>query len=361
MSYLVEFGPFRLDFERRLLLQSGVPLPLPAKALEVLLALVHRRGQLVSKDDLMSAVWPDAFVEEGNLSQSIYVIRRALGDSVEDHRYILTIPGRGYQFVAEVSELTQLEPTPVANPARLPSKEPNLPNWIAAVTSVMRGRNTGWILAIALIAIAFAIGIATCIPPTARYFNNRGVRLQQKGEINEAIREYGRALKLDSNYPEAHYNMADAYEEIPNYDKALEEYQRAMDADPTFYPAYINLSRLYILRLRDYGAALRLVDRALTLNPQQSAVQYSLLKNYAWANLELGQLGQAEQKLNSAIKLNSDRGAAHCLLAKTLDLQERAPEAFKEWEACAAFSNQTDVEPEWRNEAQEKLRKEAAQ
>jgi tetratricopeptide (TPR) repeat protein len=186
------------------------------------------------------------------------------------------------------------------------------------------------------------------------------VELQQRGEIKAAIEDYQRAIRLNPGYAEAHYNLADAYEEIPDYDKALEEYQRAINADFTFYPAYNNLSRLYILRRRDCGAALRLLDRAMNLKPQEPSVQYSLYKNYGWANFELRQLGQAEQNLKTAVTLDADRGAAHCLLAKVRDAQGKGASALGEWEACAAYASQPEVEPEWRNEAQERLGKEVA-
>jgi len=103
-----------------------------------------------------------------------------------------------------------------------------------------------------------------------------------------------------------------------------------------------------------------LLDRAMNLKPQEPSVQYSLHKNYGWADFELRQWGQAEHNLRLAVALNSELGAAHCLLAKVLDAQERAAVALAEWESCAAYSSQEEVEPEWRNEAQERLGKEAA-
>jgi Tfp pilus assembly protein PilF len=159
-----------------------------------------------------------------------------------------------------------------------------------------------------------------------------------------------------SNYAEAHYNLADAYEEIPDYVKALEQYQSAIDIDPTFYPAYNNLSRLYILREKDPGAALRLLDRAISLQPKEPSVQYTLYKNYGWANLEMGQMGQAEQNLRIAVGLNPQRGSAHCLRAMVMNRQGKPNDALPEWESCLRYSYQSEVEPEWRNAAQEVLR-----
>lgn len=214
-----------------------------------------------------------------------------------------------------------------------------------------------WAVLFGAAALALMLALVELLPSVGRYYNNRGVELQQKGQIQAAIEQYQRALSLKRSYPEAHYNLADAYEEIPNYDKALAEYQRAIDADVSFYEAYNNLSRLYILRKHDYGAAMRLLDRALSLKPQELSVRYSLYKNYAWANFELHQLGQAEQNLRFAVALDANRGAAHCLLAKVLDAQGRTTVAVSEWELCAAYSSQEEVEPEWRNEAVERLSK----
>lgn len=101
---LYQFGPFCLDARERVLLRDGRLVPLPAKALRTLLALVLSRGHLVEKDVLMGEVWPDEFVEEGNLAQHIFTLRRALGESSQSPKYIETVPRRGYRFVATVSE-----------------------------------------------------------------------------------------------------------------------------------------------------------------------------------------------------------------------------------------------------------------
>jgi eukaryotic-like serine/threonine-protein kinase len=80
-KHFYEFGPFRLDPRRRLLLRGNDPVSLTPKALETPIVLVENRARLVSKDDLMKALWPDSFVEESNLSQNVFVLRKALGDS----------------------------------------------------------------------------------------------------------------------------------------------------------------------------------------------------------------------------------------------------------------------------------------
>ena len=100
------FGPFRLDTSEKMLLREGRPVPLTPKAFEILAALVRRGGHLVDKDELLKAVWPDSFVEDSSLTQNIYVLRKALGDDAEEHRYIETVPRRGYRFVADVEEVS---------------------------------------------------------------------------------------------------------------------------------------------------------------------------------------------------------------------------------------------------------------
>src|SRR6185295_2908661 len=96
---IYEFGPFRLDPIKRVLLKEEELVQLTPKAFETLLALVERRGQLFEKDELMQRLWPDSFVEEGTLTVNISTLRKALGEHRGEHRYIVTVPGRGYCFV----------------------------------------------------------------------------------------------------------------------------------------------------------------------------------------------------------------------------------------------------------------------
>jgi DNA-binding winged helix-turn-helix (wHTH) protein/Tol biopolymer transport system component len=104
---LYDFGIFRLDPHKRLLLRGNEPVSLTPKAVETLIVLVENRDRVVSKDDLMKMLWPDSFVEESNLSQNIFMLRKALGGSAQEKRYILTVPGRGYQFTETVREVAE--------------------------------------------------------------------------------------------------------------------------------------------------------------------------------------------------------------------------------------------------------------
>jgi TolB-like protein/DNA-binding winged helix-turn-helix (wHTH) protein/Tfp pilus assembly protein PilF len=102
---IYEFGQFRLDPEAHLLVRGETVVPLEPKAVEVLLILVERSGELVARHNLMRAVWPDTFVEESNLSSNISILRRQLGVPPGGGEYIQTIPKRGYRFVAAVTQV----------------------------------------------------------------------------------------------------------------------------------------------------------------------------------------------------------------------------------------------------------------
>jgi DNA-binding winged helix-turn-helix (wHTH) protein len=114
LKHLLEFGPFRIDLEQRLLLRGELPIPLSPKAFDLLLVLTQRDGQVVVKDDLMKLLWPDTFVEESNLAQHIFQLRKALGERAQDSSYIVTVPGRGYRFAQKVRSIPATVPIPEA-------------------------------------------------------------------------------------------------------------------------------------------------------------------------------------------------------------------------------------------------------
>ncbi len=110
-AQLYTFGAFCVDPIKRLLLKEGQPIAVPAKAFDTLLVLLEYRGSVVERNELMAKLWPDTFVEEINLNVHISALRKALGESPTEHRYIVTVPRRGYSFVAEVARVeTRSEP-----------------------------------------------------------------------------------------------------------------------------------------------------------------------------------------------------------------------------------------------------------
>ncbi len=155
-----QFGPFRLDAADHILLREGKPLPLPPKAFETLVYLLENSGRLVTRDELISAIWPDSFVEDGSLSVNISLVRKALGLNENGQAYIETVPKKGYRFRPEVTSAAEayrenprdslkVMPLEVTGVGLLDSHPPEAPfNW---------SRRRLW-LSLALVASALALG-----------------------------------------------------------------------------------------------------------------------------------------------------------------------------------------------------------
>ncbi len=113
VKHRYEFGPFRLDADDRLLHRDGEVVPLTSKVFDILLVFVANSERTLEKEEVMEQVWPGQFVEEGNLARNVSTLRKALGESSDEHRYIVTIPGRGYRFVAKVREVMDEDGRPI--------------------------------------------------------------------------------------------------------------------------------------------------------------------------------------------------------------------------------------------------------
>lgn len=123
-----EFGSYRLLLSKRLLLRNGKVVPLTSKVFDTLLVFIQHRGRLLSKEELRKLIWPDSVVEEGNLTQNIFILRKTLGERPHDHQYLVTIPLQGYRFVAEVKETYDPESsTPMIESLKLSSDAENAP------------------------------------------------------------------------------------------------------------------------------------------------------------------------------------------------------------------------------------------
>src|SRR5215218_7538125 len=119
------FDRFQLEAARRLLrTDTGETIPLVSKAFDTLLYFVTNPGRVIGKDELMSSIWPDTVVEENNLNKNVSILRRVLGDDRRDHRYIVTVPGQGYKFVADVrtTEAAGASSTEMASTVVAPEK-----------------------------------------------------------------------------------------------------------------------------------------------------------------------------------------------------------------------------------------------
>jgi DNA-binding winged helix-turn-helix (wHTH) protein/Tol biopolymer transport system component len=181
------FGSFRLDPAKRILLRGQKSVPLMPKAFDTLLVLVQNRDRMVGKEELMKALWPDSFVEEANLPQNVAVLRRALGDSPGQHRYIVTIPGRGYRFAAKVSEETEEVNTPLVverhSHPRVVIEESRFPDVRTQARPAWR-TVARWAMPAAFLAFFSALIGSAFVPATAPRVTST-TRLTQSGRIDD--------------------------------------------------------------------------------------------------------------------------------------------------------------------------------
>ncbi len=233
------------------------------------------------------------------------------------------------------------------------------PGWIERTLSgagIDRRQHHLWKAGLALVVLLLILALRLSLPWIARLYSDRGVRLQAAGRTTSAIESYQRAINLNADAAQAHYNLATAYEDILDFDSALTEYQTAIRADPALYAAQVNLARLYNLRKLDYASALRLLNTALAFEPIAGDTRYSLYKNRGWAHFGLKLFGLAEEDLRRALVLRPDGAAAHCLLAQVQEAKGASQDALASWGSCLAFDGSGEaVEADWHATAQERL------
>ena len=220
-----QFQSFRLDTGERLLLKNGEKIALTPKAFDVLVHLVERNGHLVEKEELLQEIWPDSFVEEGNLTRIVHTLRRALGETNDD-RYIETIPKTGYRFIADVSSPQNAE---TANASLIEESvgQPTSARF-SVPTKLFKQRSSFGIVALAVLA-----GLALLYFRTDFSTTNSAIRQQVHTTNEEAYRFYslGRALAEKGNAKDA--------------EKAIEYLERATALDPNYALAYVTLAGAY--------------------------------------------------------------------------------------------------------------------
>jgi eukaryotic-like serine/threonine-protein kinase len=168
-KHLLEFDRFRIDPEERVLTSDGKPIALSPKAFDTLLVLARHCERVVLKEDLMKSLWPDTFVEESNLSQHIFQLRKALGENAQDPQYIVTVPGRDYRFSRKVVELSADDGDLVVQSRSIQTvtvEETESAQLTSGAFSILRHRP--WTCAtaiVALVAVAAAIAVRARRPP----------------------------------------------------------------------------------------------------------------------------------------------------------------------------------------------------
>jgi TolB-like protein/DNA-binding winged helix-turn-helix (wHTH) protein/Tfp pilus assembly protein PilF len=176
-AHLYEFGDFRLDTAKRLLQRlDGTTVPLTPRVFETLLYMVAHHDTVLDKERLMEAVWPDSIVEENNLSQNISTLRRIFGETPDSHNYIVTVPGRGYRFVAEVSERTDNGTATVkADQAARPTSPENRTEAATAKGRQRLPGKTGGPLALAVLGVILLAAAVISRGPTVRWLEKHRV------------------------------------------------------------------------------------------------------------------------------------------------------------------------------------------
>ena len=178
---ITKFDDFTLDTQHRVLLWNAEPVPLSPKQFDLLCFFVQNHGRLLSKEEILQAVWSGQFVEEGSLTQTVYWVRKALAhgspDSDDARRHILTIPGKGYQF-------NFLEPQPATPSANIPM-EPDTATSQPQRSPVAHRRRILW-ASIGVAALALILGCVT----VARYLRHRGSAEASSGPVEVVLAEF---------------------------------------------------------------------------------------------------------------------------------------------------------------------------
>jgi len=339
-----DFGPFVVDVGKRLLLRANEPVPLAPKVLETLLALIENRERVLSKDELLTLVWGDTVVEEGGLTRNVSMLRKALGEKPEDHQYIVTVPARGYRFVAEVRErwrngdaATTDVPAPlkpdgslwvrsarrwiglglavltlgfltyvVLRPAPVPdqSQSPAQIDSVATEDLLLRARylsvrttDADTQAAIALLQQAIALNprFAVAYADLAAAYVTRltFVASEETGNLEQkAFAAAEKALALDPNLAEAYMARGDllwTHSQRFAHERAAQEFRRAVNLKPRSDQAHRRLARLYV-HLGFFEKALEHADIALAINPSNAQALNSRAQALLW-------MGQDEEAL----------------------------------------------------------------
>ncbi len=303
-----EFGPFQLDAERLLLLDEGEPIALGPKVVETLLALVEHPGDVLTKSVLLDRIWPEGYVDEANLAQNVYVLRKTLR-ARRGLEAIETIPRRGYRFVAPVGRLDSI---PLAQPAPATSK-PSRRRYVWQI---------GLAAALAL-ALTGGMAFALLAPPNGA----RTPRLSADGARLYQIGRYYWNLRTPDGIA-----------------KSMGYFARVIDTDPLDARGYAALAsadaimgdyrygplpqRVYFARAREYAR------KALEIDPKYGEA-YAVLGMLSSEKNDYKQMTLAVSQLRRAIALDPSSGPAHEWYGIALFERGRFREAYAELQKAA--------------------------
>jgi DNA-binding winged helix-turn-helix (wHTH) protein/Flp pilus assembly protein TadD len=326
-----EFGPFRLHPLRRVLLREGCPVALTARVFDTLVIFVERRGRVLAKDELMSALWPDTAVEENNLTQHVSMLRKALGERADGRRYVVTVPGRGYSFVEPVREVEAevCEERTAGRRAQAALAE-------AAAITVGAARPPRPALALA-VCVAVVSTAAAVYLWAGRATSNQSLSAQPpKPEVARRERRHTtEVFEAREAYLRGRYFWNKRNPE--GVEKSVEHFRRAIDLDPTYAAAYAGLSDAYsVLGNYHYGSlpaeecfgrARAAALKAVEVDDELAEAHASLALVKAYQEYDPG---TAEREFRRAIELNPSYPTAHHWYSDFLAYRGRADEAVAE-------------------------------
>lgn len=351
------FGEFALDVRERRLSGAGGDVALSPKALDLLVQLVRRAGALVTKRELLDAVWPDAFVEEGIVAVHVSALRKALGDRRQPASYIQTVSRSGYRFVAGVRPASRTVTAGAGGGALLPVLTPSGPEVYELVgkgrSALLAARRSDLPLAIAAFQKAIeldpeyapahaGLALAYCaqaelrsVPSSEAYARARGSALRAlalddrsadaqvalgavmfQGEWNwvGAERSLTRALELSPNHPQARMLLGRLLEAQSRFDEGLQVKLAALERDPFSPSVHLGIALSY-WHQRRFEQSLLWANKTLELDPKHGLAREFLAGAY-WA------LGDFDRHMAE----NLTHAAQHGVPPEALDSLRRAYE-----------------------------------
>jgi DNA-binding winged helix-turn-helix (wHTH) protein/tetratricopeptide (TPR) repeat protein len=357
-----------LSPSEQILLRGETSIPLAPKTFELLVALVTRHGQLLTRDELMQAIWPDSFVEEINLTVNISLLRKTLGEQPDGRQYIATVPKRGYRFEAVVTEHQEdiqtitIPPAAKTDQAISSDTADNVPSVPSSSSKASAARlllvgvaavlflGASWIVYNKLIRRSPSLNPSNQVHELAQSTNPQALELYTEGRTSLAKRSaesvqrsidlFSQAIAIDPNYAAAYTGLADAYILAGSYGnsflapqtampKAKEAAQKALALDDKSAEAHTSLAYIKLVYDWDWKGAEAEFRRALELNP-------NYINAHHWYSHELmaeGRVQESHEQSEQALYIDptnvlmNEHMAWHHLMAREYD--RSIPQALK--------------------------------